>query len=104
MRKFADEQDARACIRAAKAAGQSLGAWSRRHGVDGRSLHAWGLSLRRRGPAGRTRSKLRLVEMIPTSVAPMARYTVRVGGSAIEFGDDFRDETVARVVRVLQAC
>ena len=33
-----------------------------------------------------------------------ARYVVRVGDTAIEFGDDFHDETLARVVRVLRAC
>ena len=32
------------------------------------------------------------------------RYVVRVGDAAIEVGDDFQDETLARVVRVLRAC
>lgn len=31
-----------------------------------------------------------------------ARYLVRVGDAAIEVGDDFHDETLARVVRVLR--
>lgn len=102
MRKIVDARDARACVRAARAAGLSLGAWARQHGVDGRSLHAWSVNL---GLGASSRVKPRLIELVPTT-APVvaARYVVRVGDTAIEFGDDFHDETLARVVRVLRAC
>ncbi|MGH2926813.1 MAG: hypothetical protein ACRDL8_01265 [Solirubrobacteraceae bacterium] len=46
-----------------------------------------------------------MIELVP---APgpwtSARYVVRIGDAAIEVGDDFADETLARAVRVLRAC
>jgi hypothetical protein len=33
-----------------------------------------------------------------------AQVVVRVGDAQVELGDDFRDETLARVVRVLRTC
>ena len=103
MRKIVDARDARAraCVKAARAAGLSLGAWGRMHGVDGRSLHAWSVNL----GLMRSSPKPGLVELVPTPApsAP-ARYLVRVGDAAVEVGDDFHDETLARVVRVLRAC
>jgi hypothetical protein len=100
MRKIVDARDARACVKAARAAGLSLGGWARRHGVDGRSLHAWsvnlGLSLSPRpGPI-----KRRTVRGPEVSASARAR----VGDTVIAVGDDFHDETLARVVRVLRAC
>ena len=63
MRKIWDERDARACVKAAKAAGLSLGAWARKHGVDGRSLHAWSVSL---GLSPSAITKPKLIELVPT--------------------------------------
>jgi len=104
MRKIEDARDARACVKAAKAAGLSLGTWARGHGVDGRSLHAWSVNLARSSPPSAI-SKAGLIELVPTAVAQVAvRYVVRVGDVAIEVGDDFLDETLARAVRVLRAC
>jgi hypothetical protein len=105
MRKIEDARDARACEKAARAAGLSLGAWARRHGVDGRSLRAWSFNLGRSRSATALASKPRLIELVPApAVQAEARYVVRVGDAAIEVGDDFHDETLARVVRVLRAC
>lgn len=105
MRKIKDARDARACVKAARAAGLSLGAWARRHGVDGRSLHAWSVNLARSPSATAMVAKPRLIELVPTSTPPApARYVVRVGDTAVEVGDDFHDETLARVVRVVRAC
>jgi hypothetical protein len=104
MRKIEDAQDARACVRAARAAGLSLGAWARRHGVDGRSLHAWSVNMSR-STATALVAKPRLIEIVPTTAPPVAaRYVVRIGDAAIEVGDDFIDDTLARVVGVLRAC
>jgi hypothetical protein len=101
MRKIVDARDARACVKAARAAGLSLGAWARRHGVDGRSLHAWSVNLGLMASS----PKPGLIELVPTPAPPVpARYVVRVGDTAIEVGDDFHDETLTRVVRVLRAC
>ena len=90
-------------MKAAKAAGLSLGAWARRHGVDGRSLHAWSVNLARTSPSAIT--KPRLIELVPTSAPQVAaRFVVRLGDATIEVGDDFQDETLARIMRVLRAC
>lgn len=108
MRKIEDARDARVCAKAARAAGLSLGAWARRHGVDGRSLHAWSVNLERGRGRGRSTAlvaKPQLIELVPTARPHIpARYVVQVGDAAIEVGDDFHDETLARVVRVLRAC
>lgn len=102
MRKIWGERDARACVKAAKAAGLSLGAWARAHGVDGRSLHAWSVNL---GLVPSSLAKPKLIELVPTPVSHAgARYVVRVGDVALEVDDDFRDETLARIVRALRAC
>lgn len=102
MRKIVDARDARACVKAARAAGLRLGAWARQHGVDGRSLHAWSVNL---GLVASAAPTPRLIELVPaTAPAVPARYVVRVGDMAIELGDDFNEETLARVVRVLRAC
>jgi hypothetical protein len=60
------------------------------------------MTLKRRGkPSG----KAKLIELIPaaTMVAP-ARYVLRIGEAAVEFGDDAREETLRRVVGVLRSC
>lgn len=104
MRKIVDARDARACVKAAKAAGLGLGAWARRHGVDGRSLHAWSVNL---GLASSALARPGLIELVPRGVPAgpgPARYVVRIGETAVEVGDDFEDDTLARVVRVLRAC
>ena len=102
MRKIWGERDARVCVRAAKAAKLSLGAWAREHGVDGRSLHAWAVKL---GLVARSAGKPKLIELVPVRSQPSAaRYVVRVGDVVIEVGEDFTDETLARLVRSLRVC
>ena len=106
-RKIIDERDARACLKAADAAGISRREWAWAHDVDARSLNAWRINLGhgtvRKPRAGQP--GLRLVELVPTSV-PRAegRYVVRVAGAEIALDDDFRDETLVRIVRALRAC
>ncbi len=105
-RKIEDERDARACLKAAKAAGLSAGEWARQHGVDGRSLNAWRVNLSR-GAAKpmRASSTPRLVELVPALPACMeARYVVRVAGAEIEVTDAFLEETLVRLVRALRSC
>ena len=49
---------------------------------------------------------MELVPAPPPRPAPvgMARYVLEMGGAQLEFGDDFREETLARVMAVLRAC
>ena len=99
MRKIEDERDARRCLEAAAAAGLSVGAWARAHGVDGRSLNAWRLNLAAAQPVPK------LVELVAAPQARQdARYVVRVGEVALEVGADFDEETLVRIVRALRAC
>jgi len=99
-RKIESEREARQCLGAAKAAGQTVGAWSREHGIDGRSLNAWRANLARSSGAG-----LRLVEVVPAvAMRVEARYVVRVGELAVELSDDFCEETLVRLVRTLRSC
>lgn len=110
-RKIEDKGDARACLKAAKSAGQTPTEWAREHGVDARSLHAWRVNLgyaRETKRQSGTTSPPRLVELVPVATpapepAPV-RYVVRVGDVEIALADDFVEETLVRLVRSLRAC
>lgn len=103
LRKVRDEAEARAVVAAANASGLPRSVWAREHGISPRSVNAWRLNLERRdrtgGPA------LRLVEVTGlTTRSPAALYVVEVAGVRVELGDDFRDDTLGRLVRVLRGC
>lgn len=102
LRKIADEVEARRSLAAVARSGKGLGAWARAHGVDGRSLHAWNMALKRRG---KKTARPKLIELVPaaTTAAP-ARYVLRVGEVTIEFGDDAEEATLRRVLGVLRSC
>lgn len=105
MRKIEDEREARAFLKAAKRAGVPLQAWARAHGIDGRSLNAWRMNLGRSRARTRTTPSPGLVELVPTpTVSSASRYAVRVADATIELGDDFREETLVRIVRALRSC
>jgi hypothetical protein len=101
-RKITTEDEARRCLRAAKAASQTPGEWARAHGIDGRSLNMFRVNLERSSRS----TALRLVELVPAPRTPaQTRYLVRVGDQlAVELSDDFQEETVLRLVRVLRSC
>ena len=111
MRKVADEADARRCLAAVARSGGDLSAWTRAHGVDGRSLHVWKMNLERRPrrqlPAQRGSSALTVVELVPERgqpVATAARYSLEVAGVRVELGEDFQEDVLRRLVRVLRSC
>jgi hypothetical protein len=115
QRKIESEAEARALLAKVAKSGGDVGAWARAHGIDGRSLNAWRMNLERRGATGRGvvarprtgAQRAQLVELVPTSISSVprvARYSLRVGGVEIEFGDDFREETLARALGVLRRC
>ena len=114
-RRVDDELEARLCQQAVAASGRSLGAWAREQGIDGRSLNAWRVNLgRRENSAARpTKAPVKqvrggLVELVPTSrptaLGGTGRYVLEVDGARVEFGDDFREETLTRVMAVLRRC
>lgn len=118
LKKIEDELEARVCLAAVVAAGGDVGAWSRAHGFDGRSLNAWRSNLARRGSRIRGRrhtsggnraatgtDRSGLVELVPRSSAPTRpAFVVRVGEATVEFTDEFHPETFRRVMAVLRSC
>ncbi|MBK7773637.1 MAG: hypothetical protein IPI43_05800 [Sandaracinaceae bacterium] len=98
--------------------GRPLAEWAREHGIDGRSLNAWRVNLGRRESRATKANALKsqsrrapsgLVELVPTSLPRMAaggagHYVLEVGSARVEFGDDFQEDTLRRIVRVLRAC
>ncbi len=101
-RKIIDEHDARTCLEEAARSGMTAGQWSREHGVDGRSLHAWKLNLARRGG----HAPLRLVELLPAvvsrTVSPMR---VSCGPFVVEVPADFDEDGLVRLLGVVStAC
>jgi len=114
-RKIADEQDSRACLNRARGAGQSLGAWARANGVDGRSLNIWRVNLERADHchgAGSTAAsdlpRFGLVELVPrperVDSGSGARYVLEIEGTRLEFGDDASSATLRRVLEAVRAC
>ena len=109
-RKVGDELEARILLAKVAKAGGDLRTFARTHGIDGRSLNAWRQNLARRGRPSRSRkpaaeAPMRLVELVPTAIAPAsARYVVRVGDGEVEVGDDFQADTLRRMIEVLLAC
>lgn len=97
-RKIVDERDARACLSAQARSGETLRAWARCNGIDGRSLHTWQINL------SRSNSRPGVVELVPRSATAQAsprRYVVSVGRGSVEIGDDFDAQTLARILEVL---
>jgi hypothetical protein len=108
-RKIGSESEARRCLAAVKGSGMSLKDWARGHGIDGRSLHAWKMNLERCAPSAPKRKASAakgtpLVELVPAPASPPSRYVLHLGVGSVEFGDDFLDETLRRVVGVLRSC
>lgn len=122
-RRLKDEADARACLAAASAARVSPHVWAGMNGVATRSLSQW----RRRievldGQAAREKdgrrvgtvratatsaSLPRLVEVAlgsPPIPASTARYVVVAGRYRVLVGEDFTEETLARLLRVVVSC
>jgi hypothetical protein len=100
MRRIRDEVEARACLAKVTESGRPLAAWSREHGIDGRSLNTWRVNLERRELAA---LKPRFVELVPRA-SMSARYAVVVGDVRIEVDDSFQPETLARLVAALRSC
>jgi hypothetical protein len=97
-RKIRDRVEADRCLDALEDSGLPLTAWAHAHDIDARSLHCWRLNTRRR------RRSAHVVELVPTTpVAETARYLIRLDDIELEVGDDFRDDTLVRLLRVI-AC
>lgn len=104
LRKVRDEAEARSAMAALVASGLPRRAWARQHGISPRSLNAWQINLARRERGGPGPS-LRVVEVTPLpQTAPSATYAVVVGDARIELDDEFREDTLRRLLGVLRTC
>lgn len=101
-RKVRDECDARELLDAWFGSGQQLVEFCKLHGVDGRSLNCWrrNLSAASKGEG----APLRLLEVVTPQPVVRAEYRLVVGDVIVQVDDAFRDDTLARLLRVVAAC
>ena len=97
-RKVADREEALELLAAWEGSGETFGAFCEDYGVDGRSLHCWKRNLDRRHAA---KEPIRLIELTPVSASSGAIYRITVGSVTVEVGDDFHDDTLARLLAVV---
>jgi transposase-like protein len=105
-RKIKNIEEAQLCIEAAAACGKSRAEWARDHGIDPRSLHAWWLNLERRSARTPVEHPLRMVELVPQLRRPptSGSYHIRIEGIEVVVDDQFREETLRRILTVLLPC
>jgi hypothetical protein len=104
-RKIRDEQDARACLAAARAGVGTRAEWAREHGVDARSLNAWRVAIEKRVGPRRNSKGAKLVELVPTTApAVSGRCVIDLGDARVEVDYRCSLETLVRVLQALRAC
>ena len=113
-RKIIDAAEARRLVTAVWRSGKSTGEWVRGRGIDGRSLQAWKMTFERQGASDSKRrrpsrvhtKRKTLVELVPTPAIATrsAKYVIERDGVRLEFGDDFTEDTLRRVLGVLRSC
>lgn len=103
-RKVRDEDDAWSLLDAWEASRLEFSEFCARQGVDGRSLNCWRLNLGELDEDDAEPAALRLVEVVGPQPAHKAEYRLSVGDIVIEVDDDFRDDTLARLLRVAATC
>lgn len=102
-RRILNEQDARRCLAAARSSQTGLAAWSRAHGVDGRSLNLWRLNLERRG--GPRQGALKVVELVSaSSSSARGPFRLHIRGVDLEVGADYDEQSLRRLVGLLKSC
>lgn len=101
-RKIRGVADARACLAAVEASGQSRVAWAKAHGVNPRSLNAWRLNLSR-AQRGRTTPVIRLVELVPATPSTPTVYRVRCGAFEVEVDGVIEADRLGQLLRVMVA-
>ena len=101
-RKVRSREEALELLSALDESGQSLPAFCSERRLDGRSLHCWSRNLSKKAEAQEPEpQRLRLVELD----LPVARASYRVlpGELAIEVDDAFREDTLSRLLWVVEA-
>jgi len=99
-RKVVDEAEAEGLLAEWRAEAVDFRVFCRERGLDGRSLQCWRMILSRRAGA----RPVRLLELtLPEPSRAVATYRVTVGDFTVEVGDDFRDDTLGRLLGVVAA-
>ena len=101
-RKIRDEEEARESLAALAVGGVTLAEWSRRNGIDGRSLQAWKMNLER-GERQTPPKTVRLLELVPAGRSD-AEYRVRCGPFVVELDERFDEQVLARLLAVVADC
>jgi len=108
LRRITDESEARGLLGEFEVSGLGMPEFCAQVGVDGRSLNCWRLNLGRRAEAPSTPSQsMRFLEVVIGAVAPpkpVPAYRLHVGDVVIEVDDNFREDTLGRLLRVAAAC
>jgi hypothetical protein len=98
--KLDNPEDAAEVLRDLAHSGLAFREFTALRHLDGRNLRAWQRRLEGSSVAP-TRGGLRLVELAP--VITPAAYRVRTEHVEIEVSDDFRDDTLLRLLRTVRA-
>ncbi|GEM_PF-3993319 len=100
VRKVRDRVEARALLAEWEASGERMSSWCAARGISWYSLSACKGWTRRSGP--------RLVEVEVGGTLETARseatYTVVIGDLRVEVDDDFRADTLQRLLRTVASC
>ena len=103
MRKVKPEEAA-ALLREWERSGQPMSSWCARRGLNWYSLCAfkgWGV---RAGGVSFAEVVVAPEREAPTAGSTEARYRIEVGAVTIEVGDDFRADTLQRLVQAVATC
>jgi hypothetical protein len=98
-RKINDEAEAAALLKEWRAESVDFKVFCKEQDVDGRSLQCWRMILAKREP-----EPVRLLELTLPGERVAASYRIHVGELTLEVDDDFRDETLARLLTVVGRC
>ncbi len=99
-RKVVNQAEAEVLLAKWRAEAVDFRVFCRERGLDGRSLQCWRMNLTRRAGS----RPVRLLELtLPEPSKSRASYRVTVGDFTVEVGDDFREDTLGRLLGVFAA-
>ena len=103
-RKVRSRGEAEVLLEELEASGLALRAFCSERSLDGRSLQCWRMNLGRKPPSQAVATAVPSLRMVELSLPPArASYRVLVGEHAVEVDDAFREDTLARLLDVLES-
>lgn len=101
-RKVRDAREAQLLLAAWSASGEPMAGWCAARGINWYSLSAY------KGWPSRVRPRFIEVEVEPTAIVrrqpPPNRYRVVLGERSVEVDQDFDDDVLRRLLRVVEGC